>query len=239
MAECGSTRKWAALVPVVFALFLGLGSIQGPALAQEAPPSDEEPAGEDPPSDDETSPPSDGGESPDRDSSGGGAPPSDGGEAPSDDSSSSNDKDSSSSGDEDSSATHTVAAASGGTAGEPTADELKKKIRKLVASTKDDSGRDKGEGKAVADADGDLSELVASGEGLKGAGGDTLSERIPTEAVEPSKARKASSALALTGATVLSGLGTGFAFIALGMVLLFWDRTKRLAIQIAACLPVF
>lgn len=243
MAEYGWIRRLAALVPVVFALFLGLTSIQGLALAQEAPPSDEEPASEEPPpSDEESPPPSDGGEDPAPDSSDGGeAPPSDGGEAPSEDSTpshpdggetpSSSGGGDSSSGGGDSSATRR--SSSGSNQSGASSKTLSDKLRRLVAAnTKGSTRRDRGEKVASTNADGDLDELVASGEELVGGGGGRSNDRTP------STSGTGSSPLALTGATVLGPLGAALALIALGMVLLWWDRVKRVLIQIAVTLPV-
>jgi cytoskeletal protein RodZ len=228
MAEASRTRRFAALVSLVAALFLGLMSIQGLALAQEAPPSDEEPSSE-PPSDEESPPASDGGEDSSPDNSGQDeAPPSDGGEG-----SSNSGGGSPSSGGEDSSATHKTSSTKSGDAN---GESIQKKLRKLVASTNGKSAG-RGEGKAVANSGGDLGKLVAGGEGLVGGVDSPSNARIPTKPGVTTKA-KSSSVLALTGATVFVPLAIGTVLIGLGLGLLMWDRTKRLAIQIAAGLPV-
>ena len=238
MAECSWTRRMAALVPVFFALFLGLTSLQGLALAQEAPPSDEEPSGQ-PPADEDPSPASDGGEDPASDSDRGESTPSDGGEAPSGEGSPSNSgggDSSTSSGDGGSAATRTSSAASTNGAGADS-ETLKNKLRRLAAAdTTKASRRNDGEGVATANADGDLGKLVASGEALAGGGGGE-EDRIKARPVSPPA--PGTSRLALTGAGLTGPLGAAATLIALGLVLLCWDRVKRVLIQVAVCLPVF
>ena len=210
MAERGGIRRLSALIPLVL-LVLGFASIQGLALAQEAPPSDEQPSDQ-PPADEP--PPSDGGEAPSGGSSGQdeAPPPSDGGEAPSGGSGGSDSGGSdggssppsgggSSSGSSGESSGYSEGggdAAGDGERSESAASTKAKtgsgarasvKAKKATSGAKDDES-------LLVSAAGDLPEIVSSGEDLAGSGGGSSNERSPSD---PGDAYTDTSAAGETG----------------------------------------